>query len=82
MASVFTGSSLLQSIGHANGAMLNTLMRNVITVIFYAVVTYMFGVIGYIWMALTVSEIIGGSMMLAHAVHGLKRESTVHAGFS
>ena len=75
MSLVFTGSSLMQSIQHANGAMLNSLARNILLVALFASTAYMFGTTTSVWCALAIGEVIGGLMMGIHAVICLRRES-------
>lgn len=76
MSLVFTGSSLLQSIRKAKGAMVNSLLRNIMLVLVFAIAAYCFGTVSSVWMAITVGEIMGGLMMGVHAVIGLGRASS------
>lgn len=76
MSLVFTGSSLMQALQHAGGAMMNTLVRNFLLVALFAGGAYIFGTLDSLWWALTVGEIIGGMMMGVHAVHTLRKESS------
>ena len=75
MSLVFTGSSLMQAIQHANGAMLNSLARNLILVALFAAAAYGFGTTTSVWCALAIGEVIGGLMMGIHAAICLRRES-------
>lgn len=75
MSLVFTGSSLMQAIQHANGAMLNSLARNILLVALFAAAAYGFGTTTSVWCALAIGEVIGGLMMGIHAVICLRRES-------
>lgn len=80
MSLVYTGSSLMQALQHAGGAMVNTLVRNILLVALFAAGAYMFGTLDSLWWALTIGEIIGGIMMGIHAVRTLGLESSQAPG--
>ena len=64
---VYVGSALMQSLEKAGQAMLNTLVRNIVITIAYAIVAYCTtsGLIG-IGIALIVVEVLGGVAMVIH----------------
>lgn len=82
MSMVYTGSSLMQSLDKAGGAMVNTLVRNFMLVGLFALAAYQIGSLGSVWWALTIGEIVGGLMMGVHAVAVLRRTERREAGSS
>jgi Na+-driven multidrug efflux pump len=64
---VFVGSSLMQALEKAGQAMMNTLVRNIMITVTYAIVAYCTtsGLIG-IGVALIIVECLGGAAMLLH----------------
>ncbi|MBR2254198.1 MAG: polysaccharide biosynthesis C-terminal domain-containing protein, partial [Candidatus Methanomethylophilaceae archaeon] len=73
MSFIYTGSSLMQGIDRATGAMVNTLVRNILLLASFALVTATTASTWDLWIATTVVEIFGGFMMLAHATVSLRR---------
>ena len=66
-AMVYVGSSLMQSIEKAGQAMINTLVRNIVVTIAYAVVAMVvMGDLTEIGIALIIVESLGGLAMLVH----------------
>ncbi len=73
MSLVYTGSSLLQAINRATGAMLNSTARNLIMLTaFWFAATY-FCTLDALWWAMALSEILGGVMMGTHAFLMLRK---------
>ena len=73
MSMVYTGSSLMQAIDKATGAMVNSLLRNIILSLSYYVAMVFIGTLTSLWWAMALSEILGGLMMYAHARVVLRR---------
>ena len=80
MSLVYTGSSLMQSIDKASGAMVNSLARNVIMSLAFLAATVTFGTLTSLWWAMALSEILGGVMMGAHAWLVLRRTEAREGG--
>ena len=73
MSFIYTGSSLMQALDRARGAMLNSLARNLMLTGLFFLGAYCFGTLGSLWTLLAIGEITGGLMMLAHAVVVFKK---------
>ena len=68
MSFIYTGSSLMQAVDRARGGMYNSLARNLMLTGLFFFGAYCFGTLGSLWILLTIGEIIGGIMMLIHAI--------------
>ena len=79
MSMVYTGSSLMQALDSAKGAMFNSLGRNLLLVALFAIATALAGTLDSLWLALAVGEVTGGLMMAAHALTVLKYKCPVAA---
>ncbi len=80
MSMVYTGSSLLQAINRATGAMFNSTARNLIMLTaFWAAAAYI-GSLSSLWWAMALSEILGGLMMGAHAYLMLRKVTRLEGG--
>ncbi len=77
MSMVYTGSSLMQALDSAKGAMFNSLGRNLLLVALFASATALAGTLDSLWLALAVGEVTGGLMMAAHALTVLKYKCPV-----
>lgn len=80
MSMVYTGSSLMQSIDKATGAMVNSLARNIIMSLAFFAATTVFGTLTSLWWMMALSEILGGVMMGAHALIVLRRTEAREGG--
>ena len=68
MSFIYTGSSLMQAVDRARGAMFNSLARNLMLTGLFFLGAYCFGTLGSLWILLAIGEIAGGLMMLVHAI--------------
>ena len=80
MSMAYTGSSLMQSIDKATGAMVNSLARNIIMSLAFFAATAVFGTLTSLWWMMALSEILGGVMMGAHALIVLRRTEAREGG--
>lgn len=76
MSMVYTGSSLMQALDKATGAMVNTLFRNLLLCLLFFVACTAFGTLGSIWWATFAAEVVGGLAMGLQARIVLKRVSS------
>ena len=73
MTMVYTGSSLLQALDRATGAMLNSLLRNLLLCASFYIALVAFGTLGSMFWAMALTEILGGVLMGMHAWIVLRR---------
>lgn len=73
MTMVYTGSSMLQALNKATGAMLNSLLRNLMLCATFWIALYAFGTLGSLFWAMALTEILGGALMGLHALIVLRR---------
>lgn len=76
MSMVYTGSALLQAIDRASGAMVNSLLRNILLTGSFWMATATIGTLTSLWWMMAISEIVGGLMMGAHAWLMLRKVSS------
>lgn len=67
MSLVYTGSALMQSIDRAAGAMVNSLVRNIILTASFVLMAHAVGTLTSLWWGMAFSEVVGGLMMYSHA---------------
>ncbi len=72
MTLVYIGSSLLQALEKAGIAFVSSLLRNLLLVFLFALMTYTIATPDSLWFILIVGEYIGGAMMLGLALWKLK----------
>lgn len=77
MSMVYTGSSLLQAINRATGAMLNTLARNLLFCLFFWIACTYVGTLTGMWWGMFAAEVIGGLAMGLQAKVVLGRVSRI-----
>lgn len=73
MTMVYTGSSMLQALNRATGAMLNSLLRNLMLCATFFIAMVAFGTMDSLFWAMALTEILGGALMGVHAWIVLRR---------
>ncbi len=80
MSLVYTGSSLLQAIDRATGAMLNTLARNLLFCLLFWLASVHSGTLTSLWWGMLAAEVAGGVAMALHARIMLRRAEREDGG--